>query len=137
MAWGVPQPTTPASPPSSGWDPAGWIRQQLAGLTAPDITDEAIIRRQLATKQRLASMQGRSASFLTGPMGLGGPSAEMARSFLLAKIHAVDQSAAVKQPMAEGPPEGPPGKTGIPTRSLPRRVLPTPRRPSKFFPELP
>jgi hypothetical protein len=52
----------------------------------PDLTDEAIIQRQLQQKQRLASMQGRSATFLTGPMGLGGPSSELATAFLRAKL---------------------------------------------------
>lgn len=52
----------------------------------PDITDEAIIRKQLETKQRLSAMQGRAGTFLTGPIGLGGPSSEMALAFLRAKL---------------------------------------------------
>lgn len=71
-------------------DAARRIQAQLglpsppAGL--PTLTDEVVIKRQLERKQRLATMQGRGSTFLTGPAGIYGPPSEIARAFLLAKM---------------------------------------------------
>ncbi len=66
------------------------IQQAVAGLrpptAIPDITDEVVIRAQFERKRRLAAMQGRGATFLTGPRGLGGPSSEIANAFLRAAL---------------------------------------------------
>lgn len=75
--------------------PAGDVREavrraiesvNLRPTALPDITDEAVILAQYRRKRQLASMRGRSATFLTGPRGLGGPSSEIATSFLRAAL---------------------------------------------------
>lgn len=75
--------------------PAGDVREalrraiesvNLRPAALPDITDEAVILSQYRRKRQLASMRGRSATFLTGPRGLGGPSSEIATSFLRAAL---------------------------------------------------
>lgn len=54
--------------------------------TVPDITDEVVLRKQYERKRRLAALQGRTGTFLTGPRGLGGPSSEIASAFLRAAL---------------------------------------------------
>lgn len=64
------------------------LAEQMRGqqTTIPDITDEAVLRKQYERKRRLAALQGRGSTFLTGPRGLGGPSSEIATAFLRAAL---------------------------------------------------
>lgn len=55
---------------------------------SPTMADEAVILADLARKRRLAAMAGRGSTFVTGPRGLEGPSGEIARAFLLARMRA-------------------------------------------------
>lgn len=69
---------------------------------SPTLTDELVIQRQLQRKQQLASLRGRSSTFLTGPrgVGLGLPTSEMATAFLMARI---DDEPDVAAPAPEAP----------------------------------
>src|SRR5512142_3459371 len=59
---------------------------------APDIFDEAVLRRQYQRKQELAALRGQQGTFLTGPRGLGGPSSDIAHAFLMAKMQDLELS---------------------------------------------
>ena len=55
---------------------------------APTLTDEVVIAAELRRKRQLAAMAGRASTFLSGPRGLGGPSSELAETFLRARAEA-------------------------------------------------